>query len=98
MQALKRRVRLLKEERERAALLSCRLIDAFNADVTPQLLNGVQDALRVGLLEVEARIRSWDDTSTLRKKKIKSLKTRRGGGSPAVGEHIEHRAAYRRLL
>lgn len=98
MQALKRRIRLLKEERERAALLSCRLIDAFIADVTPQLLNGVQDALRVGLLEVEARIRLWDATSAVRRKKIKSLKARRGGGSPAIGEHLEHRAAYRRLL
>jgi hypothetical protein len=89
MKGLTRKLSILREERHTAATIGCKLSDAFKNETTAKILDGCQHALRVGLLEVEDHLRSWQRRAKLRSKRIKALRKRAGGGSALIQEHLK---------
>jgi hypothetical protein len=94
MKGLERRIWRLRDERHQAAVLGCRFSDAFRDARSPEVLDNFQHALRMGLLDIEARLRSWQERSLRRPRKIKALRKRAGGGSALIGEHIQLAKAH----
>ncbi|MBC7791895.1 MAG: hypothetical protein H7Z74_18260, partial [Anaerolineae bacterium] len=98
MKGLGRQYWRLRDERHKAAILACRLADAFNSSATPELLDKAQHAIRAGLLDIENRLRSWRNRNQRRPRKIKALRIRAGGGSSLIGDHIALCGAHEESL
>lgn len=89
MKRLAVRLEQLDVEVHRSAVLGCRLIDQLRRGLTPAALDDFQHGLRMGLLDVESRIREWRARQPRRAVKLKALRRRSGGGSPTIGAHLE---------
>jgi hypothetical protein len=87
MNRLLHRLEALQKEKRESARLGCLHIEHLRRNLRPEVLDQLQHGLRMGTLDIEARIREWEDRRLRRAAAIRRFR-KRYGGSPKIGEHL----------
>lgn len=97
MKRLSHRLGELQREKQEAARLGCLVVENLRRNLKPELLDELQHGLRMGILDIEERIRAWSDRRQRRAAMIRRFRNRYGH-SALIGKHLEYVELYEHEL